>query len=902
MLLEAHTQGLINDMFMGTHFRMRHVEDPTATFRGTRPGDPVADILFNMAFRLIVLDARRKFQSSSPLEFLGAPMPATDLARVSAMPSAGFSEVTFVDDIAYALHGPSPKQVVHALQLMASCLHDAATSRGMQLNYDEGKTEAMIFCAGPGSRAVRRHLWHECAGRLPIVTEHSTQQLRLVHAYKHLGSYIQCQAVVHRDVTYRVSQARKAYGQLARPFYSKRSVHLQTKAQVFRSLVLARHTFHVHVWAWVTDSDVQKWANGLRDAAASLVRMVIRPVAPYHFTVTQLFALAHLSGPIDLLHSNRLRYVKRAVGTAPNLLWRLLLNTNHDSSWISALTQSFVWFDRHFPGSFALPLHDPLECIQLIALDDQWHGRVKRAQASALRYHAASAQGVLWTRRVERSLQCVAETSLMPSPPQTARWQCRLCESQFDSKTALAVHSRQVHGYVALLKYYVLSDECLACGKKFFHRSRALAHCNACESFKETYLSSMVPAPEEEVQALAAEDLQYAQAQRRQGWRATKAFLPPIRIACPLLPPANSFDAQQMRAKWLQRIQAPGTSYQAFEGSLMEGQPLPACDEDIIPFLGHTAGGHVQGSAGVFQTYGLAAEAARLHIRCLLFVHFYSGYRRDGDLQHCIESQHTIQGAQLYCLSVDLCLAKQHSDLTDPSARRFWEDQMHRGQIVGIGGGPSCETWSAARLLPGGPAPVRSYDDPWGLPALNKSDHRQVTIGTALVQFLLDMLVLAAKLGLCGFLEHPAYTTWLTRRRPSSIWTLRAFRCMARLQCCQITSFDQCVFGLDAVKPTTLLLLRLQTFAHIVSMKGHRGRCNHPGGHRPLCGRQDDGDFCTARAKIYPRQMNMAIALAVTRFLSDLSVERSERMSKQLEELNSTEVIASGIVQPDYHH
>ena len=74
--LDEHTQGLVSDMFMGTHFRMRHVDAPTATFRGTRPGDPIADILFNMAFRLIVLDARRKFQASSPFEFLGTPAPA----------------------------------------------------------------------------------------------------------------------------------------------------------------------------------------------------------------------------------------------------------------------------------------------------------------------------------------------------------------------------------------------------------------------------------------------------------------------------------------------------------------------------------------------------------------------------------------------------------------------------------------------------------------------------------------------------------------------------------------------------------------------------------------------------------------------------------------------------------
>ena len=45
-------------MFSGTHFSMQGLKEKTATMRGTRPGDPVADILFNMAFKLVVTDAR----------------------------------------------------------------------------------------------------------------------------------------------------------------------------------------------------------------------------------------------------------------------------------------------------------------------------------------------------------------------------------------------------------------------------------------------------------------------------------------------------------------------------------------------------------------------------------------------------------------------------------------------------------------------------------------------------------------------------------------------------------------------------------------------------------------------------------------------------------------------------
>ena len=66
---------------------------------------------------------------------------------------------------------------------------------------------------------------------------------------------------------------------------------------------------------------------------------------------------------------------------------------------------------------------------------------------------------------------------------------------------------------------------------------------------------------------------------------------------------------------------------------------------------------------------------------------------------------------------------------------------------------------------------------------------------------------------------------------------------MAKLQCFQICSFDQCVYGLDAKKPTTLMLLRLSTFADLTVLRGNGGRCSHGAGHQPLQGIQDDGFF-----------------------------------------------------------
>ena len=90
---------------------------------------------------------------------------------------------------------------------------------------------------------------------------------------------------------------------------------------------------------------------------------------------------------------------------------------------------------------------------------------------------------------------------------------------------------------------------------------------------------------------------------------------------------------------------------------------------------------------------------------------------------------------------MDLCLARAHSDLTDADTKSFWISRIKAGQVIGLGGGPSCETWSAARFASPGPKPLRSYDKPWGIEGLSSHQWKQVLTGTKLIQFLVDLLV-----------------------------------------------------------------------------------------------------------------------------------------------------------------
>ena len=618
-------EGILRDMFSGTHFMMQGLDGKTATMRGTRPGDPVADVLFNMVFKLVVLDARSKIERSTGMPCFGSPKPTNDVSVASPIPRRGFAEITFVDDIAYAMHSSSPDDVVGSLQIVCSSLHDAAMNRGLTINYHAGKTEAILTLAGPGSKQTKNKIWHACGGKLPIVTEHGVQKLQLVHSYKHLGSYVQDHAVVQKDIRHRVAQARKAFGQLSRQFYGKRNVHVKTKSAVFAALVVSRLTYNVHTWARITEKDVTQWENGIRSQVASLAHTLIFPVSAFHFTTAELCAIVDLSAPQDLLHANRLRYVKRAIQSAPSAIWAFLHENQHDHSWLHHLLVSYAWLRKHLPRSALPPLNDASQLLQLIAIDQKWTGKVKAALNSCLRYNSAQAHGKLWTHKVQIKVSRYVQLPDAMKITDEGNWKCTLCGDGFASRKALAVHARHKHQYRTKIKYFVFGDECSACGKKYFCRARLLAHIVTSTACRETYFDCFMPASEDEVDRIEEEEREQARNLRAQGWFPSKAFLPVVRFSGPLLPGSGTAEAAQMQAKWSRRINQAGCRFEGLDG-FCEQHTEKQCEEvAILPFLFQSDGGKLQGDAGVFQQFGLAAEAARLHISCFTFILFLVG-------------------------------------------------------------------------------------------------------------------------------------------------------------------------------------------------------------------------------------------------------------------------------------
>jgi hypothetical protein len=131
-----------------------------------------------------------------------------------------------------------------------------------------------------------------------------------------------------------------------------------------------------------------------------------------------------------------------------------------------------------------------------------------------------------------------------------------------------------------------------------------------------------------------------------------------------------------MRARWDIRIPTAGSGYENLQGhTVTPGEAatpkVVLFSDDMPAFIFQSAAGMNQGD-GRFSLHGLAREAARLHIRAQVFVHFYSGFRRKADLHDLLEHHVFPHGHQVFVLSVDMCLQRERGDLASSESLSWW--------------------------------------------------------------------------------------------------------------------------------------------------------------------------------------------------------------------------------------
>ena len=286
-------------------------------------------------------------------------------------------------------------------------------------------------------------------------------------------------------------------------------------------------------------------------------------------------------------------------------------------------------------------------------------------------------------------------------------------------------------------------------------------------------------------------------------------------------------------------------------------------------------------------------------------VHLYSGRRRPGGLQACIEElSWPAEAWKPIVISLDVVLDATWGNVLSPQAQKFWLAQISKGAVHGMIAGPPCETWSVARQryyqTLTGPRPVRDLESLWGLKSLSLSEALQVLTADKLLTFPLAAFLRMWFLRRWFVLEHPSPPDRTRHPAAPSIWELYLVQILGSLVGVEMQEIYQGYLGAPSPKPT--MLMKCHGEPILDSMRRHHVRADLPA---PLkMGFEADSRFyATAKLKEYPTGMNRGLA---DNFLSwfQSSARESDPVPYEPSQLEIFQLflskIGDGEIGPDY--
>ena len=130
---------------------MMGASQPVATERGTRPGDPLADLLYAFAMAGALKDIEQGLHDEGIT-------PSLHLAGVLTPnpPAALAPSVSWHDDAAFMFCSDRAKDLEVAASTCARIVWAAFHSRGLALSFAPSKTELLLTPCGPGCDKVNR--------------------------------------------------------------------------------------------------------------------------------------------------------------------------------------------------------------------------------------------------------------------------------------------------------------------------------------------------------------------------------------------------------------------------------------------------------------------------------------------------------------------------------------------------------------------------------------------------------------------------------------------------------------------------------------------------------------------------------------------------------------------------
>ena len=210
-----------NDAHINTWYTLPGAGGCYETLRGSRPGSPLADLVYNTLTTSIMkelqpqLDAIPGIQAAAA--HLGMSPPLT----------------AWVDDLAVVIPCMTADDLIPTTTQAVLLVQETFNKYGLSLNFSAGKTEVLAQFRGKRSVAHRREHFIDNCRLLDIGHDH---HVRIVTHYQHLGATFAHNLSLVAEIKHRLNKATNAFRSMRRVLLN-RQIAAEIRLQLLEALV-----------------------------------------------------------------------------------------------------------------------------------------------------------------------------------------------------------------------------------------------------------------------------------------------------------------------------------------------------------------------------------------------------------------------------------------------------------------------------------------------------------------------------------------------------------------------------------------------------------------------------------------------------------------------------------------
>ena len=256
-----HLALLISESHQDAWFSSEGLEKVCRSKRGSLPGDPLGDVIFNLIMASILRGIRTEMVSEglgwvqsapSSASFFGTqhdnlPNHSPNLVRID--------DGSYVDDGAFFCIARTPQEWLDKFHRSATIIISCFRKRALRVNFKKGKTEVAIALRGKGAQLLKGVI-EENGNVITITLDNGeTVDVNSVPYYGHMGGQAAPNNKMSFESRRRVLVTNTANRPLRKKIFANPDIRQDTRTFLAEALMCTKLFYNSQIWTALSSSD-----------------------------------------------------------------------------------------------------------------------------------------------------------------------------------------------------------------------------------------------------------------------------------------------------------------------------------------------------------------------------------------------------------------------------------------------------------------------------------------------------------------------------------------------------------------------------------------------------------------------------------------------------------------------